>query len=100
MSEYKLIVAPEVRYDIREAKLWYKDKSPTLPRRFATEVRTTIEQVKLRPTTHAIRYNNIRIANLPIFPYAIHYTVEENIVVVLAVFHAALNPEKWLNRNK
>ncbi|MDR0793734.1 MAG: type II toxin-antitoxin system RelE/ParE family toxin [Chitinophagaceae bacterium] len=98
MRKYKLVVEPEVRHDIREARLWYKDKSVSLSGRFAKEVKTVIEQLRKQPFSHSIRYLNMRIANLKIFPYAIHYYVEENTITLVAVFHTAIDPEKWLSR--
>lgn len=97
-NRYKMIVAPEVRYDIREAKLWYKEKSPLLPARFAEEVRSVIRLIGERPLTHAVRYRNVRIANLKVFPYAVHYLVEEDTIVILAIFHTSIDPKKWKNR--
>lgn len=97
-NRYKMIVAPEVRYDIRKAKLWYKEKSSLLPVRFVEEVRSVIQQIGQRPQTHSVRYRNVQIANLKVFPYAVHYLVEEDIIVILAVFHTSIDPEKWKNR--
>jgi hypothetical protein len=79
MRKYKLIVEPEVRHDIREARLWYKDKGASLPGRFVKEVKTVIEQLRKQPFSHSVRYQNVRIANLKVFPYA-------------------SNPENWSKR--
>jgi len=97
---YKVVILPLARQDILEARVWYKDKSVDLPKRFVQQLKSVVERLRIRPQVHAVRYKNVRIANLSVFPYAVHYTIEENIVVILAVFHVALNPEKWTGRNK
>jgi plasmid stabilization system protein ParE len=98
LIHYKFIVLPNVRVDVREAKQWYEQKSPSLPKRFDKDLRATFKQLKLRPLSHAVRYKNVRIANLKVFPYAVHYIVKENTVLITAVFHSASNPENWIER--
>ncbi|MFT4204328.1 MAG: hypothetical protein QM610_10525 [Chitinophagaceae bacterium] len=69
MHKYKLQAAPEVRHDIRDAKRWYQKKNVLLPNRFMEEVKIVIAQVHQRPLSHSVRYKNVRIAHLKIFPY-------------------------------
>jgi plasmid stabilization system protein ParE len=83
---------------VRQAKQWYRGQSPALPKRFDNDLKATVEQLRLRPLTHAVRYNNVRIANLKIFPYAVHYVVENSAILVFAVFHSASNLENWMKR--
>lgn len=54
-----------------------------------------MEHLRSLPTTHAIRYADVRIANVAVFPYAVHYIIENDRVIVLAVHHIAINPAKW-----
>jgi hypothetical protein len=65
-----------------------------LPKKLTKEVKKTIGHLRETPFACAIRYKNIRIANLNIFPYPIHYFLREETVVVIAIHHTAINPEK------
>lgn len=84
--------------DVREARLWYKEKSPELPRKFNNQLKIAIEQLRTLPVTHAIRYKEVRILNVPVFPYAIHYLIENDIIIIIAVHHTAKNPSEWNKR--
>ena len=44
-----------------------------------------------------VRYDDVRIAVLSIFPYMVHYTVDEpnKTVIVSAVLHTSRDPELW-----
>jgi hypothetical protein len=39
-----------------------------------------------------------RIAHVAIFPYAIHYFIKNNTIIIIAIHHTAINPDKWLKR--
>lgn len=47
-----------------------------------------------RPYVYAIRYKNIRIAHPDIFPYSIHFYIDDlaNTVVITAIMHNSRNP--------
>lgn len=99
MKRYKANLIPAAYNDLNEARAWYRKINPELPKRFNSFVKAAMEQVRSLPAAHAIRYNNVRIANVAVFPYAVHFIIiNSNTVVVLAIHHTAINPDKWLNR--
>lgn len=98
MKQYEIKIHPAAYFDMKEARAWYRAKSKTLPKRFLQQVKITIQQIKSLPFAHAVRYNNVRIANVAVFPYAIHFVIENDRVIVLAVHHTAINPQKWKER--
>jgi plasmid stabilization system protein ParE len=99
MKQYKLNVIPAAFKDLSEARGWYWKINPELSKRFHQQVKVTMEQISSLPASHAIRYNNVRIANIAVFPYAVHFIIiNSNTVVVLAIHHTAINPDKWLDR--
>ncbi|AEV96552.1 hypothetical protein A4D02_20520 [Niastella koreensis] len=91
---YKLVYFDEVKQDIKEAKEWYRLQLKGLEKRFAQDIKTTILRLKERPTVHAIRYKNVRIAHPDIFPYAIHFYIDESsqTIVITAITHNSRNP--------
>lgn len=97
---YKSIILPLAKQDIREAALWYNKKSSGLGIRFTTEVREKVSFIRQNPNASNIRHDNIRTIILNIFPYMIHYTVDEKnkTVIVTAVFHTSRDPQLWENR--
>lgn len=97
---YKAIVLPFAKKDIREAALWYEKKQTGLGKRFTQEVRETISFITKTPKACNIRYDAIRTAVLRVFPFIIHYTIDEDnkTVIVSAVLHTSRNPEIWENR--
>lgn len=91
---YKTIVQFEAARDFKEAKLWYKrTKVSGLSQRFTNAVKTAITNLQKHPTAYAVRYKNVRIAHTDKFPYAIHFFIEDNLIVITAIIYAGRNPE-------
>jgi plasmid stabilization system protein ParE len=97
---YKLLVLPNAKTDIREAALWYNDQQNGLGKRFISDVRKKIHFIGQNPAGSNVRYDDVRTAVLNIFPYMIHYTVDEDIktVIVSAVLHTSRDPQLWQER--
>jgi len=97
---YKVRLLPSARNDLKDSRLWYRAINADLPKRFAFYVNESINNISLFPHAYAIRYKNIRIANVRIFPFAIHFFIDEDIdtVIVIAIHHSSINPEKWAER--
>jgi len=97
---YKSIILPLAKQDIREAALWYNKRSKGLGKKFTAEVRKKIRFIRKNPTASHVRYDNVRTAVLNIFPYMIHYTVNEanKTVVVSAVLHTSRDIKLWETR--
>jgi mRNA-degrading endonuclease RelE of RelBE toxin-antitoxin system len=91
---YKVLYFDEVKQDIKEAKDWYRSQLRGLEKRFAEDIKTAILRLRERPDVHAIRYKNIRIAHPDVFPYSIHFYIEENsnTVVITAIIHNSRDP--------
>jgi hypothetical protein len=90
----------EVRNDVLQAKEWYKTQQSGLEKRFSAAVKDTIETLISNPLLFAIKYKTVRTAYTAVFPYAVHYHVNEELktITILGVFYTALSPENWLNR--
>ena len=89
MTTYKIQFFDEVIFDIQEAKLWYKEKREGLEIEFSWAIEDIIEQIIKMPFSYSVRYKNIRIAHPKVFPYNIHFYVDETIesVVITAIIH-------------
>jgi mRNA-degrading endonuclease RelE of RelBE toxin-antitoxin system len=91
---YKIVYFDEVKLDIKEAKDWYRLQVKDLEKRFAQDIKAAILRLKDRPTVHAIRYKNVRIAHPDVFHYAIHFYIDEpsQTIIITAIVHNSRNP--------
>ncbi len=91
---YKALYFDAVRQDIKEAKEWYRLQQKGLEKRFAQDIKIAITRLLDRPSVYAIRYKNIRIAHPDVFPYSIHFYLDEaaNTVVITAIVHNKRHP--------
>ena len=92
---YKSIILPFAKEDIREAALWYNKQSKGLGNRFLDEVREKVRYIKQNPKACSVRYDNVRTTVLMVFPFMIHYTIDENnrTVIISAILHTSRDPE-------
>jgi len=92
---YSLIVKPEAELDMLKSAKWYEEKQVDLGIRFLDEVEDKLSLVTHNPLQYQIRYKSTRWALVDHFPYAIHFIIEEDKVIVLAVLGTREDPEKW-----
>lgn len=87
MSTFKLVFTPEAIEEIRQATAWYNNQQKGLGKRFKTLLKKELNLIKQAPFTRSVRYDDVRLAVLDIFPYAAHYTVDEesHVIVIQAV---------------
>jgi hypothetical protein len=74
---YKPIILPLAKEDIKEVAHWYNVKKKGLGKRFAQIVRAEVKHVCNHPKAVAIRYDKTRCAVLNVFPFMLHYTLDE-----------------------
>jgi hypothetical protein len=86
---YNIQFFDEVIIDIQDAKFWYKEKRDGLEIEFAWAIEDAILQIIKMPFAYSIRYKNIRIAHPKVFPYNIHFYINEleESVVITAIVH-------------
>lgn len=97
---YTVINHKEVKDDVLHAKDWYKSQQKGLEKRFASEVKTTLNYLIKNPLLFQIKYNTVRTAFTEVFPYGVHYHLNEETttITVLGVFHTSISPTKWHKR--
>jgi hypothetical protein len=97
---YTVINHKEVKNDILQAKYWYKNQQKGLEKRFAIEVKNTLNYLVNNPLLFQIKYKTVRIAYTEVFPYSVHYHLDEieKSIKILGVFHTSLATDKWLKR--
>lgn len=95
---YQTIILPLAKADIKEAALWYNKQQPGLGKRFTKEVRAKVADIKANPLAYSVRYNDVRTAVVDVFPFMIHFIIDGKSILITAVLHTSLNPDKWADR--
>lgn len=97
---YKAKILPLAKRDISEAAKWYNSKQKGLGMRFSSEVRSKVLSIQANPASYSIRYDEVRCSVLDVFPFMVHYTIneEESSVLIAAVLHTSMNPDNWQSR--
>ena len=90
-------ITPEARVDFSEAKLYYAQLLVTgLSKKFSMAVKQTILWICENPNAVQIKYSKIRVTKIKGFPYAIHYFLNQNQIIITAIisFHRDPNIAK------
>lgn len=101
MPVFKVAYSPESIQEIKRIVAWYNDTSPGLGERFIKNLLNEIAAIKKAPLTRSFRYSEVRFAVVKKFPYAAHYTVDEDnsLIKIQAVFGFAQDSEaNWKMR--
>ena len=69
-------------------------------RALATEVREKVYFIRQNPEASNVRYNNVRTVVLNMFPFMIHYILDEKNKTIInsAVLHTSRDPKLWESR--
>ena len=64
------------------------------------EVKIVLNYLIQNPLLFQVKYKTVRTAYTQIFPYGIHYHLNEKTktITVLGIFHTSISPDKWLKR--
>src|SRR5438067_1664668 len=92
---YRLSYFREVKQDIIEAKNWYSSQQQGLEKRFAIDIKKAALRLRSNPHIHAVRYKKTRVAHPDVFPYAIHFYIDEVLkrVVIIGIVHTSREAE-------
>jgi len=86
------------REDIRREKAYYRKIDANLARRFQSAVEAAVKAVSARPLAMQGHEHEVRRWPLETFPHGVLYHVEDDSILVLAVFHPKQAPENWKHR--
>ncbi|MBI4558449.1 MAG: type II toxin-antitoxin system RelE/ParE family toxin [Candidatus Hydrogenedentes bacterium] len=89
---------PGAEEEFREAVRYYEKQVPGVELTFAAEVRKGIAFILDHPYTALSVGTGLRRKVLPHFPYSVLYSVEADLIVVVAVTHQKRRPRYWHGR--
>lgn len=94
---FRLLDSAEV--EANAAFDWYESELAGLGDAFRGEVKLTLDRIKYGPLHFGIVHRlGIRRARLDRFPYSIYFRLEDEAIVILAIFHEKRDPAIWHRR--
>ena len=94
----KLKLLTAAKSDVADAIAYYNSEDPGLGSQFAAEVRKTIERILQFPNAWTSLSKRVRRCQVNRFPYAVFYSLKNDIVVVIAGLHNHREPRTWQTR--
>ena len=95
----QLIVRPEAEREVQQAFDWYEEQSKGLGLEFLRAIEACLSGVTRNPFAYTVvKIPNVRRAVIRRFPYALFYLIDDESIVVIAVFNVKRRPIDWLRR--
>ena len=98
MTRFAVEVLPEAETEMREAFLWYFERSPIAADAFRTEAIDAIDLLETNALMWPEGEDGVRHYILRHFPYTVFYEIGDQTVTVLAVAHQRREPGYWRPR--
>lgn len=96
---YTVIFKEEAGYDVFDTRNWYDSRRIGLGDEFLDEIEEYVKVLEQNPQIFQVRKHNWRYCPLKRFPYIIVFEIEQQVVVVYAVFNTYQNPNRLEMRN-
>ncbi len=94
----KVFVRPEAERDLASSYAFHQECRRGLGDDFLSSVEESFERISNNPFLYPDIHRGIRRALLRRFPYGVFYLVIDGRISVLAVLHAARDPDEWQAR--
>lgn len=91
---FKLVIAKQAELDIDDSVVWYENRQHKLGDKFYNDLISTIDYLKLNPYLFPSKDGFFREAKFNKFPYVVIYEIENDTVIINAVFNTSKNPGK------
>ena len=90
----KVSYTDTARADLETAFLWYEKQRHELGHEFLDCVELAIENILQMPKSYAVHHESFHRALIDRFPFAIFYTIEDDEIIIHAVFDTRQDPQK------
>jgi plasmid stabilization system protein ParE len=81
--------------DVDDAYAWYESRAEGLGQAFLRAVEACLARIARDPEAYAVQHDRVHRARLHRFPYGIYYTIREDFIDVLAVYHGRRRPRRF-----
>ena len=89
---------PEAERDLIQARDWYAAQKDGLGFDFINEITKSISMIQINPLLFGRVIGEVRASKTKRFPYIIYFRLVDNIIEVIAVFHARRDHKDWKMR--
>lgn len=89
---------PEARLEFRESAAFYESQRPRLGFAFTDEIESAIRSIIEDPERWSFLEQDIRRCRTKRFPYGVLYTIETDIILIIAIIHCSRKPGYWRTR--
>ena len=89
---------PEARLEYRGAAAFYDARRAGLGAAFTLEVEAAIDRILQSPKSWRVVEQDVRRCLTHTFPYGILYTIEEDLILIVAIMHLHRRPGYWRDR--
>lgn len=96
---WHLSYRPEVEDDVVDAVAWYDDKRAGLGDEFLLEYLGAIQRIRDNPLLFAIAANGLRPCRVKRFSYIVHFVLDGNNVLVVALMGGGRDNSAFAHRN-
>ena len=94
----ELIIRPEAEEELVDSIDWYEARSAGLGADFLRCVDVCLERIKRQPESYPVVHRGARMGLVRRFPFLVIYRVGDNLISVVAMFHAKRDPSEWKAR--
>lgn len=95
----EIIVRPEAEVEVQQAFDWYEEQSKGLGLEFLRAIEACLFGITRNPFAYTVaKVPNVRRALVRRFPYALFYLVNDDAIIVIAVFNVKRQPIDWTKR--
>jgi hypothetical protein len=91
---------PEADKEFREAARYYEEEALGVGMVFIAEVHRAMAWIARNPNASAKITNDIRKKVLKYFPFNLLYSIEGDLILIIAVAHQKRRPRYWRSRVK
>lgn len=91
-------IRPEAQADLNEAYWWYEHQREGLGADLLLCFEESLQKVRRNAEIYPRVHKTVRRATIRRFPYGLFYIIEEDVVIVIGVFHAGRDPRCWNSR--
>ena len=96
---WHLSYRPEVEVDVVDAVTWYDDKRAGLGDELLLEYLAAIQRIRNNPLGFAVAANGLRPCRLKRFSYIVHFDVDGNSILVVALMSGGRDDSAFAHRN-
>jgi toxin ParE1/3/4 len=89
---------PDALVELEDSADFYFGQHPGLEQRFLDSIDSAISRILEYPVRWRIFDGEIRRYLVHVFPYAILYSVEDELIYIIAEMHCGREPDYWKSR--